>query len=84
MVTGTSYIPTEAYIYFSITVVKMDGKKSLVITDHPEAKAADANGSTRNVKGGGTLNVHIVSDHTMMSHDTVPQSAPPSFDDSLT
>ena len=56
--TGVSYVPVIAYIFIHITQVSFNGKLSFnAVANHPEAKAADENGDSRDVSGSGQLNV---------------------------
>lgn len=56
--TGKSYYPTIAYAFVHLTQVEIDGRESFnVISNSPEGEAADANGSQKNVAGGGNLDI---------------------------
>lgn len=56
--TGQSYVPVKAYMFIHVTQVSFNGKTSFnAVANHPEGKAADENGSSKEVSGSGQLNV---------------------------
>ena len=55
---GLSYVPTEAYLWVHLTQVSLNGKENFTaIASKPDGKAADKDGSQKNVTGSGSLNV---------------------------
>lgn len=56
--TGMSYIPTVAYVFVHLIQVQVHGDESFTaVANNPEGKAADADGSQKDVSGSGRLHV---------------------------
>jgi hypothetical protein len=55
---GVSYVPTVAYVWIHLDQVSLNGKEAFTaVASEPDGKAADTDGSQKNVTGNGQLNV---------------------------
>ena len=74
--TGTSYVPTKAYMFIHVTQVSFNENLSFTaVANQPEAKAADENGSSRDVSGLGNLNVISSPSKALPKADAVSKLA---------
>ena len=68
---GVSYVPTVVYLWIHLTQVSINGKEAFTaIASKPDGKAADIDGSQKNVTGSGQLNT-ITADLYKISREGV-------------
>lgn len=74
---GQSYIPTVAYAWINLTQVTMnESEETTAVADNPTAKAADENGSNKNVAGDDKM--HLLHNSELDSQNFIPTYIHPS------